>query len=105
MVFDAGGSEVARHQLEHQQIMTQPGWVEHDPLEIAERTNTVIAGALRNGGLDGRRPRRDRRHQPARDDGRLEPEDRPPLVQRHRLAGHADRSDRQRARPQGRGGS
>ena len=52
MVFDEGGNEVARHQLEHQQIMTQPGWVEHDPLEIAERTNTVIAGALRNGGLD-----------------------------------------------------
>ena len=37
MVFDAEGSEVARHQLEHEQIMTQPGWVEHDPLEIAER--------------------------------------------------------------------
>ncbi len=51
MVFDAGGREIARHQLEHQQIMTQPGWVEHDPLEIAERTNTVIAGALRNAGL------------------------------------------------------
>ena len=39
MVFDAEGREVARHQLEHEQIMTQPGWVEHDPLEIAERTN------------------------------------------------------------------
>jgi glycerol kinase len=51
MVFDAGGREIARHQLEHEQIMTQPGWVEHDPLEIAERTNTVIAGALRHGGL------------------------------------------------------
>jgi glycerol kinase len=51
MVFDAGGNEVARHQLEHEQIMTQPGWVEHDPLEIAERTNTVIAGALRHAGL------------------------------------------------------
>lgn len=51
MIFDASGSEVARHQLEHQQIMTRPGWVEHDPLEIAERTNTVIAGALRNAGL------------------------------------------------------
>jgi glycerol kinase len=52
MVFDAGGNEVARHQLEHEQIMTQPGWVEHDPLEIAERTNTVIAGGLRSAGLD-----------------------------------------------------
>ena len=51
MVFDASGSEVARHQLEHEQIMTQPGWVEHDPLEIAERTNTVIAGAMRHAGL------------------------------------------------------
>jgi glycerol kinase len=51
MVFDAGGNEIARHQLEHEQIMTQPGWVEHDPLEIAERTNTVIAGALRHANL------------------------------------------------------
>jgi glycerol kinase len=51
MVFDVGGNEIARHQLEHQQIMTQPGWVEHDPLEISERTNTVIAGALRHAGL------------------------------------------------------
>ena len=51
MVFDAGGNEIARHQLEHEQIMTQPGWVEHDPLEIAERTNTVIAGALRHAAL------------------------------------------------------
>ena len=51
MVFDRGGREIARHQLEHEQIMTQPGWVEHDPLEISERTNTVVAGALRHAGL------------------------------------------------------
>ena len=51
MVFDAGGNEIARHQLEHQQIMTRPGWVEHDPLEIAERTNTVVGSALRSAGL------------------------------------------------------
>ncbi|HXW07875.1 MAG TPA: glycerol kinase GlpK [Vicinamibacterales bacterium] len=51
MVFDGSGNEIARHQLEHEQIMTRPGWVEHDPLEIAERTNTVIAGALRHAGL------------------------------------------------------
>src|SRR4249919_3223875 len=54
MVFDEGGNEIARHQLEHEQIMTQPGWVEHDPLEIAERTNTVIAGALRHASLSAR---------------------------------------------------
>ena len=54
MVFDDEGREIARHQLEHEQIMAQPGWVEHDPLEIAERTNTVIAGALRHAGLTAR---------------------------------------------------
>src|SRR5687767_9297130 len=53
MVFDAGGAEVARRQLEHAQIMPKPGWVEHDPVEIAARTNEVITGALRAADLDG----------------------------------------------------
>jgi glycerol kinase len=51
MVFDKGGNEISRHQLEHQQIMPQPGWVEHDPLEIAARTDEVIARAMRNANL------------------------------------------------------
>ncbi len=46
MVFDHSGNEVARHQLEHEQILPQAGWVEHDPVEIWERTRTVIARAL-----------------------------------------------------------
>jgi glycerol kinase len=54
MVFDARGAEVARHQLEHRQILPQPGWVEHDPLEIAARVNDVIEGALSRGGIGGR---------------------------------------------------
>ena len=53
MVFDAGGAEVARRQLEHRQILPQPGWVEHDPIEIAARVSDVIAGALRAAGLTG----------------------------------------------------
>jgi glycerol kinase len=53
MVFDAGGAEVARRQLEHRQILPQPGWVEHDPIEIAARVSEVIAGALRAAGLTG----------------------------------------------------
>ena len=28
MIFDQAGAEVARHQLEHEQIMPQAGWVE-----------------------------------------------------------------------------
>ena len=54
MVFDAGGSEVARRQIEHTQILPSPGWVEHDPIEIAARVDEVIAGALRTAGLTGR---------------------------------------------------
>jgi glycerol kinase len=48
MIFDHGGNEIARHQLEHAQILPEPGWVEHDPLEIAARTDEVIARAMRN---------------------------------------------------------
>jgi glycerol kinase len=51
MVFDKGGNEISRHQLEHEQILPQPGWVEHDPLEIAARTDEVIARAMRNANI------------------------------------------------------
>jgi glycerol kinase len=51
MIFDHEGNEVARHQLEHRQILPQAGWVEHDPVEIWERTRTVIATALHAAGL------------------------------------------------------
>src|ERR1700759_4070260 len=51
MIFDHSGAEVARHQLEHTQIMPRPGWVEHDPAEIWERTQTVIETTLREAGL------------------------------------------------------
>ena len=54
MVFDAAGKEVARRQIEHRQILPGPGWVEHDPIEIAARVDEVIAGALRSAGLTGR---------------------------------------------------
>ncbi|GAA4168997.1 glycerol kinase GlpK [Phytohabitans flavus] len=51
MVFDHGGNEVGRHQLEHEQILPRAGWVEHNPLEIWERTNAVIRTAMNNLGL------------------------------------------------------
>nr|WP_290665170.1 glycerol kinase GlpK [Ardenticatena sp.] len=52
MVFDHSGREVAKHQLEHEQIYPQAGWVEHDPLEIWARTQDVIEGAMQKAGLD-----------------------------------------------------
>jgi glycerol kinase len=51
MIFDHSGSEVGRHQLEHEQILPGPGMVEHNPLEIWERTSAVIQTALVNTGL------------------------------------------------------
>lgn len=52
MIFDHGGNEVARHQLEHEQILPQAGWVEHNPVEIWERTSTAIRSALAGANLD-----------------------------------------------------
>ncbi|GAA4691393.1 glycerol kinase GlpK [Nocardioides nanhaiensis] len=46
MIFDHSGSEVAKHQLEHEQVLPQAGWVEHNPVEIWERTSAVIQTAL-----------------------------------------------------------
>ncbi|GAA3956629.1 glycerol kinase GlpK [Actinomadura viridis] len=51
MIFDHGGNEVARHQLEHEQILPQAGWVEHNPTEIWERTRAVIETALTKANL------------------------------------------------------
>jgi glycerol kinase len=46
VVFDRAGSEVARHQLEHTQVLPRAGWVEHDPVEIWEHTRAVIEQVL-----------------------------------------------------------
>ena len=51
MVFDHAGAVVASHQLEHTQILPRPGWVEHNPVEIWERTAAVIQTALNVRGL------------------------------------------------------
>ena len=51
MIFDHGGSVVGMHQLEHEQIYPQPGWVEHDAREIWARTQEVMTGALEKTGL------------------------------------------------------
>jgi glycerol kinase len=51
MIFDHSGNEVGIHQLEHEQILPQAGWVEHNPVEIWERTSSVIRTALNAEGL------------------------------------------------------
>lgn len=51
MIFDHTGNVVALAQKEHQQIFPKPGWVEHDPLEIWDRTQEVIQSALTKASL------------------------------------------------------
>ncbi|MCA2215073.1 glycerol kinase GlpK [Jidongwangia harbinensis] len=51
MIFDHGGNEVGRHQLEHEQILPQAGWVEHNPIEIWDRTVSVIRTAMQKANL------------------------------------------------------
>jgi glycerol kinase len=46
MVFDHGGQVVSVDQKEHEQIFPKPGWVEHDPMEIWQRTQEVIHAGL-----------------------------------------------------------
>jgi glycerol kinase len=54
LLFDHRGRPVAGHQLEHRQITSRPGWVEHDPDEIIERVRTCVRVALREAGTDAR---------------------------------------------------
>jgi glycerol kinase len=51
MVFDHSGQVVALDQKEHEQMYPKPGWVEHDPMEIWERSQSVIRAALESKGL------------------------------------------------------
>jgi len=46
MVFDHGGQVVSVDQKEHEQIYPKPGWVEHDAMEIWERTQEVVRAGL-----------------------------------------------------------
>jgi glycerol kinase len=51
MIFDHSGNERGKHQLEHEQILPQAGWVEHNPVEIWERSSAVMQTAINQAGL------------------------------------------------------
>ena len=47
ILFTREGRAAASAYREHRQIFPGPGWVEHDPIEILERTAEVVAEVLR----------------------------------------------------------
>jgi glycerol kinase len=51
IVFDRAGRAVSSAQEEHRQMYPQPGWVEHEPEEIWQRTQLVIDRAMKAAGL------------------------------------------------------
>ncbi|PSP92812.1 glycerol kinase [Halobacteriales archaeon QS_4_62_28] len=52
MVFGHSGQVVASAYKKHEQIYPEPGWVEHDPIEIWENTKEVVLQALDEADLD-----------------------------------------------------
>ena len=52
MVFSHEGTVVCSDYQEHNQIYPQPGWVEHDPMEVWEKTQAVTKGALQKGNIN-----------------------------------------------------
>src|SRR5882762_1576214 len=59
IVFDRQGRIVAMAQREFRQIYPQPGWVEHDPMEIWQSQLATAKEALAKAGIDPRDTARD----------------------------------------------
>jgi len=58
LIFDAWGRVVSSAQQEHKQYFPEPGWVEHNPEEILQKTISCVENALagakiRAGDLEG----------------------------------------------------
>jgi glycerol kinase len=51
IVYDHSGKMVGVAQKEFRQIFPQPGWVEHDPMDIWNSQSRVMHDALRNAGI------------------------------------------------------
>jgi len=52
MILDRDWNFVAKGYREHTQFFPQPGWVEHDPLEIWQKLQEAAADALKQAGID-----------------------------------------------------
>jgi len=52
ILFDHNSNKIASHQIEHKQIFPKAGWVEHDPIEIWENTQSTIIETLQKSGID-----------------------------------------------------
>ena len=51
LIFDLKGNVISTGQVEFTQIYPQPGYVEHDPMEIISSQTTAARTAMLNGGV------------------------------------------------------
>lgn len=51
MIVDKGGAIIAKASREHRQYYPNPGWVEHDPLEIYENVKAILKEVLEKAGM------------------------------------------------------
>jgi glycerol kinase len=51
IIFDRAGTIISSAQEEHEQIYPKPGWVEHNPEEIWQRTQSVVTRAMQTARL------------------------------------------------------
>ncbi len=54
MILDRAGHVRGAHYATHRQFYPRPGWVEHDPLEIWQRTREVVAAAFAAAGVSAK---------------------------------------------------
>ena len=54
IIFDKNGAIIGLDQMEHNQILPRPGWVEHDGMQIWDNAQAVIKGALKKAGITGK---------------------------------------------------
>ncbi len=52
IIFDHDGNVVANAYEKHEQHYPNPGWVEHDPMEIWENTQDVVVRAIEEAGIE-----------------------------------------------------
>ena len=52
MVFDRDGQVAGNAYEKHEQFYPEPGWVEHDPLEIWANTKAVVTAGLADAGIE-----------------------------------------------------
>ncbi|ROR30692.1 glycerol kinase [Mobilisporobacter senegalensis] len=52
LLFDEDGGLIARSDLPHDQLISEQGWVEHNPIQIYENTLDVVREVVKQAGID-----------------------------------------------------